>query len=71
MLSQFACFAMEGSHWQLKHMLLNSAGLSLLRSKLGLHVVVDNHTMWEFTEPNVNFVPISCHFRTKFARSSH
>ena len=43
--SKFACFAMEGSHRRLKRMLRNNGGLSLLRGKLGLQVVVDNHTI--------------------------
>ena len=44
-LSKFSCFAMEGSHRRLKRMLRNSGGLSLLRRRLGVQVVVDNHTM--------------------------
>ena len=44
-LSKFSCFAMEGSHRRLKRMLRNSGGLSLLRGRLGMHVVVDNHTI--------------------------
>ena len=43
--SKFSCFAMEGSHWRLKRMLRNSGGLSLLRGRLGVQVVVDNHTI--------------------------
>ena len=42
-LSKFSCFAMEGSHRRLKRMLRNSGGLSLLRGRLGVHVVVENH----------------------------
>ena len=45
MLSKFSCFAMEGSHRRLKRMLRNSGGLSLLRGRLGVQVVVDNHTI--------------------------
>ena len=44
-LSKFSCFAMEGSHRRLKRMLRNSEGLSLLRGRLGVQVVVDNHTI--------------------------
>ena len=44
-LSKFSCFAMEGSHRRLKRMLRNSGGLSLLRGRLGVQVVVDNHTI--------------------------
>ena len=44
-LSEFACFAMERSHRRLKCMLRNSGGLSLLRGRLGLQVVGDNHTI--------------------------
>ena len=44
-LSKFSCFAMEGSHRRLKSMLRNSGGLSLLRGRLGVQVVVDNHTI--------------------------
>ena len=44
-LSKFSCFAMEGSHRRLKPMLRNSGGLSLLHGRLGVPVVVDNHTM--------------------------
>ena len=44
-LSEFSCFAMEGSHRRLKCMLRNSGGLSLLRGRLGVQVVVDNHTI--------------------------
>ena len=36
---------MEGSHRRLKGMLRNSGGLSLLRGRLGVQVVVDNHTI--------------------------
>ena len=43
--SKFSCFAMEGSHRRLKRMLRNSGGLSLLRGRLGVQVVVDNHTI--------------------------
>ena len=45
MLSKFSCFTMEGSHRRLKRMLRNSGGLSLLRGRLGVQVVVDNHTI--------------------------
>ena len=44
-LSKLACFAMEGSYWRLKCMLRNNAGLSLRRGRLGVQVVVDNHTI--------------------------
>ena len=44
-LSKFSCFAMEGSHRRLKRMWRNSGGLSLLRGRLGVQVVVDNHTI--------------------------
>ena len=44
-LSKFSCFAMEGSYRRLKRMLRNSGGLSLLRGRLGVQVVVDNHTI--------------------------
>ena len=44
-LSKFSCFAMEGSHRRLKRMLCNSGGLSLLRGRLGVQVVVDNHSI--------------------------
>ena len=44
-LSKFSCFAMEGSHRRLKRGLRNSGGLSLLRGRLGVQVVVDNHTI--------------------------
>ena len=44
-LSKFSCFAMEGSHRRLKRMLRNSGGLSLLRGRLGVQVVVDNHNI--------------------------
>ena len=44
-LSTFHCFTMEGSHRRLKRMLRNSGGLSLLRGRLGVQVVVDNHTI--------------------------
>ena len=44
-LSKFSCFAMEGSHQRLKCMLRNSGGLSLLRGRLGVQVVVNNHTI--------------------------
>ena len=36
---------MKGSHRRLKRMLRNSGGLSLLRGRLGVQVVVDNHTI--------------------------
>ena len=39
-LSKFFCFAMDGSHRRLKRMLRNSGGLSLLRGRLGVQVVV-------------------------------
>ena len=44
-LSKFSCFAMEGSHRRLKRMLRNSGGLSLLRGRRGVQVVVNNHAI--------------------------
>ena len=44
-LSKFSCLAMEGSHRRLKRMLRNSRGLSLLRGRPGVQVVLDKHTM--------------------------
>ena len=44
-LSKFSCFAMEASHRRLKRRLRNSGGLSLLCDRLGMHVLVDNHTI--------------------------
>ena len=44
-LSKFSCFAMAGSHRRLKRMLRNSGVLSLLHGRLGVQVVVDNHTI--------------------------
>ena len=44
-LSKFSCFAMEGSHRRLKRILRNSGGPSLLRGRLGVQVVVGNHTI--------------------------
>ena len=44
-LSKFSRLAMEGSHRRLKRMSRNSGGLSLLRGRLGVQVVVDNHTI--------------------------
>ena len=44
-LSKFSCFAMEGIHRRLKRMLRNCRGLGLLRGRLGVQVVVDNHTI--------------------------
>ena len=44
-LVNFHCFTMEGSHRKLKRMLRNSGGLSLLRGRLGVQVVEDNHTI--------------------------
>ena len=44
-LSKFSCFAMEGSHRRLRRMLRDSEGLSSLRGRLGVQVVVDNHTI--------------------------
>ena len=44
-LSKFSCFTMEGSQRRVKRMLRNSGGLSLLRGRLGVQVVVDNHTI--------------------------
>ena len=41
-LSKFSCFAMEGSHHKLKRTLRNSGGLSLLRGRLGVLVVVES-----------------------------
>ena len=42
-LSKFSCFAMKGIHRRLKHLLRNSRGLSLLRGRVGVQVVVDKH----------------------------
>ena len=44
-LSKFSCFAMECSCCRLKRMLRNSGGLNLVRGRLGVHVLVDNHTI--------------------------
>ena len=44
-LSKFSGFAMEGSHRRLKRILRNIGGLSLLQGRLGVQVVVDNHTI--------------------------
>ena len=44
-LSKFSCFAMEGSQRRLKRILRYSGGLSLLRGRLGVQVVMDNHTI--------------------------
>ena len=44
-LSKFSCFVMEGSPLRLKRMLRTSGGLSLLWGRLGVQVVVDNHTI--------------------------
>ena len=44
-LSRFACFGVEGSHRRLKRMLRNSGGVSALKGRGGLQVVVDNHTI--------------------------
>ena len=44
-LSKFFCFAMEGSHRRLKRTLRNSGGPSLLRGRLRVQAVSDNHTM--------------------------
>ena len=44
-LSNFSCFAMEGIHQSLKHAWRHSRGLSRLRGRLGVQVVVDNHTI--------------------------
>ena len=43
-LSKFSCFAMEGRHRRVKRMLRNSGGLSLMCGRLGVRVVVNNHT---------------------------
>ena len=43
--SKFFCFTTEGSHCRLKLMSRNSSGLSLLRNRFGVHLVVDNHTI--------------------------
>ena len=45
MLSKVSCFAMDGSHRRLERVLRNSGGLSLLRGRLGVQVVVDNHNI--------------------------
>ena len=44
-LSKFSYFATEGSQRAVKRMLRNRGGLSLLRGRLGVQVVVDNHTI--------------------------
>ena len=44
-LSKFLCFAMEGSHRTLKRMLRSSGGLSHLWGRIGVQVIVDNHTI--------------------------
>ena len=44
-LLELSYFAMEGSHQRLKRMLHNSGGLRLLQGRLGVQVVVDNHTI--------------------------
>ena len=44
-LSKFSCFALEGGHRRMKRILRNSGGLSLLRGRLGVQVVVDNHPL--------------------------
>ena len=44
-LSKFSCFAMEGSHRGPKGMVRNSGGLSLLRGRSGVEVMVVNHTI--------------------------
>ena len=44
-LSKVSRLVMEGSQWRLKRMLRNSGGLRLLRRRLGVQVVVDNHTI--------------------------
>ena len=57
-VSKSSRFAMEGSHLRLKRMLRNSEGSSLLPGRLGVQVVVDNHTIddslwshgWEATK---------------------
>ena len=43
--SKFSCFAMKDDHCSLKRTLRNSGGLSLLRGRLRVQVVVDNHTI--------------------------
>ena len=45
LLSKLSCFAMERSHRKLECMLGNSGGLSFLHGRLGVLVVVDNHTI--------------------------
>ena len=62
-LSKFACFTMEGRHRRLKCMLRNSRGLSRHRGRLGLQVVLDNHTIddslaahgWDATKRTQNW----------------
>ena len=44
-LSKFSCFAMEGSQQRLKRMLRRNRGLTLLRGRLGVQPVEDNHTI--------------------------
>ena len=81
-LSKFACFAMEGSHRRLKHMLRNSESLSLLRGRLGLQVVVDVHTIgdslhrkgWDTTKQSMRgqgSMRVPHKIRAKFTSGSH
>ena len=51
-LSKFSCLAMEGSHRRLKRLLCNSGGLSLLRGRLGVQVVVDNDIFHDSQAPH-------------------
>ena len=76
-LSQFSCFTMEGSHRRLKRMLRNSGGLSLLRGRLGVKVVVDNHTIddslcaegWDVTKRSMRGQgPVTVHQLARRAR---
>ena len=45
MWSKLSYFAVEGTHWKLKRMLCSRKGLSLVRERLLVQMVVGNHTM--------------------------
>ena len=44
-LSKYSCFAIEGSHRRLKRTLRINTARSLVHCRLGVQVVVDNHTI--------------------------
>ena len=44
-LSNFSCFAMDGSHRRLKRIFRNMRGLTFHRGRLGVQVVMGNHTI--------------------------